>query len=137
MFLEDQTEGLVQSIGLLVELNRKNGDAQSVMESIEVIAALVGKVVHETTQSIHVIGNAKLRDEAETIVEKLAACEARLRTAKKEGENIMNASGSNKSTWKDFIDTLPPIAFEIARETRKLVQRVDEVENEGNEDDFR
>ena len=49
-----------------------------------------------------------------------------------EGEEATSAEQVRDATNK-----LPPIAFEIARETKELVQRLDPVDQEESEDDFR
>jgi hypothetical protein len=49
-----------------------------------------------------------------------------------EGEGASSAEQIRNATNK-----LPPVAFEIARETKELVQRLDPVDHEESEDDFR
>ena len=73
-----------------------------------------------------------LRDRTEPIVLILAGCRAKLLDASVEGEGIRDST-----TWKDFTKKLPPLAFEVARETKELVQKLDQVSDDGNDDDFR
>ena len=46
------------------------------------------------------------------------------------GEELERISDANK--WKEFAKGIPPMAFQVARETRELVGKL-----EGGEDDFR
>ena len=77
------------------------------------IATVVGKVVTSTETAMSQSGNAILRDRAEKIVRKLSDCRAKLLEASAEGENI-----GDPALLKDFTNKLPPLAFEIARETK-------------------
>ena len=50
-----------------------------------------------------------------------------------EGDSIMDAAA-----WKEFAKKLPPLAFDVARQTKELVQRLSEISGgEGKNDDFR
>ena len=49
------------------------------------------------------------------------------------GQEIESVKDTNK--WKEFTKGIPPIAFQVARETRALVGKVEGVD--GREDDFR
>ena len=112
------------------------------MDQITEIAVLVGKVYRETEQSITTTRNVSLRDEADSIVRRLAECETRLREDGEDGRMILAKARSKrkedqiwKQEFKDFLQTIPRVVFEIARQTKELVARVDTVEDEG--DDFR
>ena len=58
-------------------------------------------------------GNVTLRDRGEPIVDRLADCRARILSASAESEHIRDLA-----SLKDFSNRLPPLAFEIARETK-------------------
>jgi hypothetical protein len=51
-----------------------------------------------------------------------------------------DSDGRGEMEWRVWTQSLPPIAFEIARETKELVQRVDAIDGghggEGGERDF-
>jgi len=88
-------------------------------------------------------GNSSLRTQADPILRKLSGCRQRLVDAKETGTNIAedgrdDAAGERE--WKQWTQSLPPIAFEIARETKELVLRVDIVDGEQGsrpgDDDF-
>ncbi|KAI9802253.1 MAG: hypothetical protein M1825_002974 [Sarcosagium campestre] len=139
IYLEDQTEGLVQSIQALVASIRAEDGVSLVCNHLEEIAAVVAKVVSSTDSAINQTTNAALRDalrdRGEPILEKLSHCRDRVLDASAEGERIRDPK-----TLKEFSMKLPPLAFEIARETKELVQRIDQVDHDlddADNDNFR
>ena len=96
------------------------------------VASILGKVVTETQYTVSETSSNLLRERAEPIVLTLAGCRDKLLDASVEGDSIRDAS-----RWKDFSKKLPPLAFEIARETKELVQRLDQIGDEEIDDDFR
>jgi len=76
---------------------------------------------------------AQLRREAAGIVDKLASCRERVLQAQERGRQIAQGE-EGEMEWRVWTQGLPPVAFEIARETKELVRCVDGVE--GGEDDF-
>ncbi|KAI9892545.1 MAG: component of the polarisome [Vezdaea aestivalis] len=134
-YLEDQTEHLVQSIQSLVNSIRTDDGLPPIRSHITDIASVVGRVVLATETAIANTANPALKDRGEPVTRKLADCRARLLAAGAEGEKVRDAS-----QLKEFAGRLPPLAFEIARETKELVQRIDQVEHESlkeEEEDFR
>ena len=93
-------------------------------------------------------GNSELRSKGEPIVSNLSLCRGRLLKAGEDGRAIADAEREDEEgerEWRVWNQSLPPIAFEIARETKELVGLVDlidgggvEEENgvEGGEEDF-
>lgn len=71
-----------------------------------------------------------LRQASEPAILALGQCRSRLEATVNEGEDAMTAEELREVTNK-----LPPIAFEIARQTKDLVQRLEATSIE--EDDFR
>lgn len=65
--------------------------------------------------------------QASAIAKRLSKCVERLEAAGRDGEEIQS-----EKDWKDYIKSLPPLAFEIARETKELAAWVDR----DGEDDF-
>ncbi|KAF3348645.1 hypothetical protein VD0002_g1410 [Verticillium dahliae] len=125
IYLEDQTAILVQNIQNLVGSIRSDATISQISSEIDGITNVVSKVVAETEST----GNGNL-----TI--RLATCRDRLLEANDQGIDL-SSSGTNERDWRMWTQTLPPIAFEIARETKELVQRVDRlVMNNGADDDF-
>lgn len=124
IYLEDQTAMLVQNIQDLVSSIRSDGTIEQISSEIGGIAEVVGKVVAETGRS----GNGDLTT-------RLATCRDRLLEAGDRGRELASSESSDRD-WTMWTQTLPPIAFEIARETKELVQRVDRLVLGGAADDF-
>lgn len=134
LYLEDQTEGLVQSIQALVASIRAEDDITTIRSHISAISDVVSNVVSTTDNSMNKPdANPALRERAGPIIQTLADCRDRLSRMGAEGED-----SAGTSQLREVTNKLPPIAFEIARETKELVQRVDQIEYDGGEeDDFR
>ncbi|KAK1757429.1 protein SPA2 [Echria macrotheca] len=128
IYLEDQTAVLVQTIQNLVQLIRNDADIDQVTEEINTIADVVGQVVSET----EALGPSGVE-----LVRRLSACRDRLMEAGKRGRDLAaEGKDTNSREWRMWTQTLPPIAFEIARETKELVQRVDQLVMNDGDDDF-
>lgn len=120
IYLDDQTAVLVQTIQELVQLIRNDADINQVTEEINTIVDVVGQVIAETESSMGAPTGGEL-------VRRLASCRERLMEAGKRGlELAADKDKAGDREWRMWTQTLPPIAFEIARETKELVQRVDE-----------
>lgn len=91
---------------------------------------MVGKVLSSTDAAIKKTGNVSLRDGADPILRTLSACRTKLLDA-----NAESATINDPARLKDFNNRLPPMAFEIARETKELVHRVEQIYHEAAEDD--
>jgi hypothetical protein len=89
-------------------------------------------------------GNGTLRTQGEPILQKLSGCRQRLLEAGEKGRAIANEGREDdegERAWRAWNQSLPPIAFEIARETKELVLRIDIIDGEsergaGGDDDF-
>lgn len=128
IYLEDQTAVLVQTIQNLVQLIRNDADINQVTEEINTISDVVGQVVSETET---------LGSSGQELVRRLAACRERLIEAGGRGLDLAADGKDTRSReWRMWTQTLPPIAFEIARETKELVQRVDQLVMSDGADDF-
>ena len=130
IYLEDQTDCLVRSIQSLVGSVRAEVGLADIRAHIATIAEVVGQVVNASEHTMP--RSAPLRKQIEPIVVKLASCKTRLLAASAESEKL-----ADKGRTREFMSRLPPLAFEIARETKELVQRVDivdENERHGRED---
>ncbi|OAX81126.1 hypothetical protein ACJ72_04538 [Emergomyces africanus] len=135
LYLEDQTEGVVQSIQALVSSIRAEPDDMSAIRThIDAISAVVGNVISATESAMtrqqqqHSTNNTTLalRDRAGPIIRILSDCRDKLAETGVEGSRAMSASEMREVTGK-----LPPIAFQIARETKELVQRLDQMDMMG------
>ena len=125
--LDDQTATMVQIIQDMVGSIRSDAPVQQITGQINSIANIVGKVLAETEAS----GNGG------PSLDKLASCRQRLVDAGERGEQMYaaEASGGRKMDMRSWTTSLPPIAFEIARETKELVKRIDRLVL-GDGDDF-
>ena len=130
MFLEEQSEALVQSIQALVTSVRVVDEPEVIHDRVGRITQIIGHVVKETQRVMDMTGNALLQNIAGPAIRVLGACKSKLATADDKGRDIQ-AHGA----FKEFITTLPPLAFEIARETKELVQGVDRVLEDGRDDE--
>jgi G protein-coupled receptor kinase-interacting protein 1 C term len=119
--LEDQTDSLVRSIQSLVGSVRAEADLDQIRTHISTIANVVGEVISATENSLP--GLASLLGRVEPVIHNLANCNSRLMSASAESERL-----GDKGRVRSFMSKLPPLAFEIARETKELVQRVDTAE---------
>ena len=130
-FLLDQKESLVQSIQSLVSSIRSNDPAASIRESTDDIAAIIGKVIGETHNAIYsLLSPSPLHDSLEPIVIALKESRIKLTTASVEAENLIGGEG-----WKEFANTLPPMAFPAAKQMTELVSAVQQmIEIEGPEE---
>lgn len=77
-------------------------------------------------------GNAELRTQTKGIVKKLSDCRTKLTEAADKGRKIADMgdddAGRGEMEWRVWTQSLQPIAFEIVRETKELVQRVDVID---------
>lgn len=90
-------------------------------------------------------GNSALRVQGEPILNQLSNCRTRLLEANDKGRAIARDGRDDEEgerAWRSWNQSLPPIAFEIARETKELVLRVDVIDAEqgrrggGGDEDF-
>lgn len=127
IYLEDQTEIMVQTIQGLVGSIRGDAPIQQINEEITSIADVVGKVVAQTEAN----GNGG------EMTDRLSACRQRLLEAGDQGKDLAaRGLGETDREWRMWTQTLPPIAFEIVRETKELVQRIDRLVMSPTADDF-
>ncbi|KAM3067615.1 component of the polarisome [Clarireedia jacksonii] len=140
MYLEDQTALLVQNIQSLVASIRSDGGINAISNGIDAIANVVGDVVAATEDVMN--SNTALRSQSQPVLQKLSACRERILDAGYKGRMIANEGRDDDegdAEWRAWNQSLPPIAFEIARETKELVLRVDVLDGEGaigGDDDF-
>lgn len=86
-------------------------------------------------------GNSILRVQGEPILRNLSNCRQRLLQAAATGQQIADDDRDDDEgdrAWRTWNQSLPPLAFEIARETKELVLRVDVIDGDqrGGDDDF-
>ncbi|KFY13383.1 hypothetical protein V492_03311 [Pseudogymnoascus sp. VKM F-4246] len=137
IFLEDQTAFLVQMIQSLVSSIRSDDGVGAIIAELASIAAVVEKVMQATENSMDGSSDAagQLRKEAAGIVRKLEACRERVLDAGERGAELAREQATEPE-WKVWTQGLPPVAFEIARETKELVRVVDGLDEEEEEEDY-
>lgn len=114
----------MQTIQSLVGSIRGDADINQIDPLIRSIIETVGKVVSETETAGH--GD---------MIGRLSDSQQRLMEAGARGNDLAaDGKGESDRDWRMWSQTLPPIAFEIARETKELVQRIDQLL--GANDDF-
>lgn len=122
---------MVRSIQALVSAIRSDEPLPTIRSQISTIATVVGKVVGATESSMRdPASSPTLRTRAEPIIRSLNDAKEKLLDAGQESEQV-TASGS-----RQFTNQLPPLAFEIARETKELVQRIEQIDFVEDEEDF-
>ncbi|POR36698.1 Protein SPA2 [Tolypocladium paradoxum] len=126
IYLDDQTALLVSDIQNLVSCVRGDADIQQITNEVESISAIVGKITSETEASGYANQASRLGD-----------CRERLLDASQRGQALANSGvGQGDRDWRMWAQTLPPIAFEIAREAKELVQRIGSLATGSGADDF-
>ncbi|CAN8100896.1 unnamed protein product [Discula destructiva] len=117
VYLDDQTANLVQTIQGLVSSIRGAANIDQIDPQIRSIVDTVNRVITEADNAGH--GD---------MVGRLADSQQRLMEAGERGHDLAdNGKGDGDREWRMWTQTLPPIAFEIARETKELVQRIDQL----------
>jgi hypothetical protein len=125
-YLEDQNAYLSSDIQKLVNTIRGDAGMQQITIEIGSINAVVSNIISETQA-------CGLSD----ITSQLANCRARLLEAADQGQDMANIGMDTDSReWRMWVQTLPPIAFGLARESKELVQDVDNMARPGRPDDF-
>jgi hypothetical protein len=133
MYLEDQTDALVQSITSLVDAIRNDSGLGVVRDHITSIAGTIENVVN----SVQRTGNepssyqATLTDRSRPMVSLLQDLRAQLVQASGD-----SAAYDGRPESREFTQKLPPLAFQIARETKELVSRIMPVEAGRTDEDF-
>ncbi|ORY70200.1 uncharacterized protein BCR38DRAFT_481346 [Pseudomassariella vexata] len=127
IYLEGQTDYLRDAINGLVASIRGDAPIAEINDEINSIADVVGKVVSETEASGH----------GDDAVDRLSDCRQRLLEAGEHGQDLASRGlDTGDREWRMWTQTLPPIAFELARETKELVQKIDRIAMSGGADDF-
>ena len=127
IYLDDQTAILVQTIQGLVGAVRGDANIQQINEEIYAIVDVVDRILSETERA----------GSTDQSIDRLIACRERLLEAGGSGQDLASRGlGTDDREWRMWTQTLPPIAFEIARETKELVQRIDRLVMSPAADDF-
>ncbi|KAM5355522.1 hypothetical protein ACJ41O_002168 [Fusarium nematophilum] len=126
IYLEDQNALLAADIQQLVGTIRGDADIRQITAEIGSISAIVSSIISEAQH----YGYGEM-------VTRLAHCRERLLESGDQGEDMANIGMDTAShEWRMWVQTLPPIAFETARESKELAQQVDNLAMSGRADDF-
>ncbi|ESA44030.1 hypothetical protein GE21DRAFT_1152 [Neurospora crassa] len=130
-YLQDKTSVMVETIQNLVQLIRSDANINQLSGEIAIITDVVSKVVAETDSCLGSSASSTVVD----VVRRLSKCSDRLNEAGQHGIDL-DAQGSSPTSreWRMWAQTLPPIAFELARDTKELVQQVDRLAAAGMND---
>ncbi|EXJ87123.1 hypothetical protein A1O3_04081 [Capronia epimyces CBS 606.96] len=133
MYLEDQTDGLVESITAMVDAIRNDEAMPAIRNHITTIARTIENIVGavERTANEPYSYQSTLSDKSHTSATMLQGCREQLLKAYSE-----SAAYDNQPESKEFTQKLPPMAFQIARETKELVSRIMAIEVGRPDDDF-
>ncbi|KAL6793888.1 hypothetical protein J3E68DRAFT_405390 [Trichoderma sp. SZMC 28012] len=122
-YLEDQNALLIPGIHNVVNCARADGDIRQISTHVSSVNGIVSSIVSETQK----YGRGNL-------VVRLSDCRDRLVEANRRGQEMADSEVEEKE-WKSWTQTLPPIAFEIAREAMELVETVEELAAASQEED--
>ncbi|KNA95253.1 hypothetical protein FOXG_00905 [Fusarium oxysporum f. sp. lycopersici 4287] len=126
LYLEDQNALLSTDIQQLVNTIRGDAEMRQITGEIGSINAVVSNIISET--QAYGLGE---------MAAPLANCRARLLEAADQGQDMANIGmDTNSHEWRMWVQTLPPIAFGLAREAKELAQQADDMARPGRPDDF-
>ncbi|CEI64653.1 hypothetical protein FVEN_g3173 [Fusarium venenatum] len=126
LFLEEQNSILSAEIQRLVNTVRGDADMRRISEDIGSINGIVSDIIAESQACG--LGESAAQ---------LAQCRERLLESADQGQDMSNMGvATNAHEWRMWVQTLPPIAFGLARETKDLIQQADDMARPGRPDDF-
>jgi len=134
LYLDKEVDPLVESIRRLVDSIQSNNPMPTIHAHLDNITSSVDKVITTTESALGAHGNTLLRNNAEPVVQILSNCRTNLLKALNQAESI--DEDEDPATAKDFRYKLRPLAFEVAKQIKELVNRV-EAANGDAEEDFR
>ncbi len=109
------------------------------------MATIVGSIIAAADTSMAT--NTELARQAGAIVDRLDKCRNRVLEEQEQGYGIEDGmrgdgrterDGKEEMEWKQWTQSIPSLAFEIARETKEVVRVVEELANggRGEREDF-
>ncbi|KXJ96160.1 hypothetical protein Micbo1qcDRAFT_172430 [Microdochium bolleyi] len=127
LFISGQSDSLVQNIQTLVDYVRRDSPMQEIDAQINAVGDVVSNILYETEPI----------ERTDDIQERLTACRQRLFEAGDQGKELSSRGlKAGDREWRMWTQTLPPIAFELARETKELMQRIDRLAEGAAAEDF-
>lgn len=136
VYIEDQSDQLVEAIQVLIEAIRREESMNNIRNYIERIASTVEAVLAASDKGAQDATSYRSEWQTQTgpIQTNLEDCKNKLLEAGDDSQDY-DADASSKA----FTQKLPPLAFQVARETRELVRRVQGIRaggGGGGDDDF-
>ncbi|KAJ1330930.1 protein SPA2 [Microdochium nivale] len=127
LFISGQSDSLVQSIQTLVDFVRRDSPMEEIDAQINAVGDVVSNILYETEPV----------DRTDDIRDRLTTCRQRLYEAGDQGKDLSSRGlQAGDREWRMWTQTLPPIAFELARETKELMQRIDQLADGAAAEDF-
>lgn len=110
---------------------RSESGINTVSSELQSISSVITKIIDQTDN------NRNLISTADPIVQRLKSCRSKIESKNIEGRKIVDESDGDAGAaeWKTWTQSLPPVAFEVVRETKELVHRIDNL-GAGGADDF-
>ena len=124
---------MVESISILIETIRGDqplpvvrDNIHSIVDAVDSILAGAGRGSNEPSSY-----QGELKLQTSPIQNNLEDCKIRLMRASQDSHAL-----DNQPSAKGFAQKIPPLAFQIGKETRELVRRVQNIRAGGGDDDF-
>jgi hypothetical protein len=134
IYIEDQSDQLVESIQVLIEAIRREESIMNIRNNIDRIVSTVEAVIAASARGTEKPTSYRNEWQAQTapIQDNLEDCKNKLLRAGDDSQNY-----DYNMPAKEFTQKLPPLAFQVARETRELVRRVQGIRTgDAGEEDF-
>ncbi|OJJ46978.1 hypothetical protein ASPZODRAFT_65687 [Penicilliopsis zonata CBS 506.65] len=134
LYLEDQTDVLLQTIQALVASIRSESDPITIRNDVSAISAIVTNVITSTEHTMTRPGaDLILQERTESFLQALDHHRGRLVETSAEAQEVPDSD-----EFREIVSKLPPIAFELARGTKDVVQLLEPIDYDDEEDeDFR
>ena len=130
--MENQTNGIVESIQSLLEAIKSDATAKVLAGHIETISLVVTRVLTSTESAMS--GDDALRERGEWIVQNLGKSRERMQGMVVEWEELDDGGDApdgadERKVAKESKSKLAGLAFDMARETKVLVRTVEDIDN--------
>ncbi|KAG8533724.1 uncharacterized protein KY384_001465 [Bacidia gigantensis] len=114
-FLDSRTDILRSTLQNLVSSIRTSAPPPDVLDAIASITSTTSQIIHQTNQSV------PQGSKPSSVANSLSRLVDKLEEKGREGEEV-----TTEAVWKEYVNGLPPIGFEIARGVKELGQWIEE-----------
>ncbi|RMZ80829.1 hypothetical protein DV737_g2810, partial [Chaetothyriales sp. CBS 132003] len=134
IYVENQSDELIASVQVLIEAIRGEAPMQAIRSNLDKIVGTVDNVQAAVAKGSEAATTYQSQWRADTtlVSENLDEYKAQLLQA-----SVESTSYEQYPAAKEFIQKLPPLAFQVARETQELVRRVDAIRTRDDDDAIR